>query len=296
VIRHGTTAPFYTHQGYYRYFWYPPVPPGDWNPPTLWVDGQDALNGSGTISWLRTQYQNMISARLTVSSPVTMDLQVEYGAKDQTGTVHVQVVATEPITLTDLHLRIAVTESGLSDEGVDYDQVLRDYFPDRFGTAFSIALGDTFAHSQDFVIKTAWEAENCEIVAFVQDSTSYNVREVLQAAKSPVIVPAPDQVAGLTVTLAELDLALSWSPVATDTQGKPLAVEYYNVYRDTVSFFGPGSEPLASTTDTFWVDVGGVVGDTVTQYYYWVTAVAGYKESECSSLAGEFDRDLITGK
>ncbi|MCK4272133.1 hypothetical protein KAX22_05760, partial [bacterium] len=91
---------------------------------------------------------------------------------------------------------------------------------------------------------------------------------------------------------SENDLILQWSPVTTDTSGNPLGLHYYQVYRDTLSFFEPGSDPFTSTTDTFYVDDSGVVGDTGTHYYYAVTAVAGSKESDFSGTVGEFDTGL----
>jgi len=103
----------------------------------------------------------------------------------------------------------------------------------------------------------------------------------------------PQVVDDLTVTLVETDLLLQWSPVVTNTEGHPLTVDLYHVYRNTLDFFEPGSDPFTSTADTFYVDDGGVVGDTGTQYYYSVTAAAGTKESEFSSAVGEFDNGLI---
>jgi len=104
----------------------------------------------------------------------------------------------------------------------------------------------------------------------------------------------PAQVGGLTATLVETDLSLQWSPVAINTDGQPIMVDHYCVYRNTLGFFDPGSDPFTTTSDTFYVDDTGVVGDSGTQYYYCVTAVSGAKESDHSAVVGEFDVDLIT--
>jgi len=53
---------------------------------------------------------------------------------------------------------------------------------------------------------------------------------------------------------------------------------------------------LTSSTDTFFVDTTGVLGDAGVHYYYWVTAVAGHKESGHSGGVGEFDREVVTAK
>jgi hypothetical protein len=104
----------------------------------------------------------------------------------------------------------------------------------------------------------------------------------------------PAQVSGLTATLVETDLLLQWSPVATNTEGQPIAVDHYCIYRNTSGVFDPGAVPFTTTADTFYADETGVVGDSGTQYYYCVTAVDGSKESDGSAVVGEFDVDLIT--
>jgi hypothetical protein len=105
---------------------------------------------------------------------------------------------------------------------------------------------------------------------------------------------APAPVADLTVILSANDLLLEWSPVTVDGLGNPIVVDQYQIYRDTVAYFEPGSEPFDSTVALFYTDDTGVTGDTETNYYYAVTAVAGGKESALSDLAGEFDREVIT--
>lgn len=283
---------FYTYDAYQRQSYYTG---GSHSTPDMWMDGVDHFQGTyENVNQMWSIYKTMVSARLSVASPVTMDFQVEYGAKADSGTVHVEVVATNTIAFTDLHLRLALIEDGLSSGGNNYNQVLRDYFPDRHGISFNIAQGDTFTHSEDFIIQAAWRVENCRIVAFVQDDNTPH--EVLQASQSPILIPAPEQVRNLTVTLDQDDLILNWLPVENDTHGNPLTVDHYNVYRSTTGFFEPGSEPFTTTTESYYVDDTGVVGDIETNYFYWVTAVAGYKESVVSGGAGEFDRSLITGK
>ncbi|MCK4597475.1 hypothetical protein KAU04_05520, partial [bacterium] len=158
----------------------------------------------------------------------------------------------------------------------------------------------TVSRSEEFVMDPTWVVENCRIVVFVQNGKGVTPpeqeREVLQAIQKPLIAPIPERVADLTITLSEEDLILDWSPVAVDTSGNPLEVEYYQVYRDTLGFFGPGSDPFDTTTDTTFTDDTGVVGDSGTNYYYAVTAVAGDKESEYSGGVGEFDKVVISGK
>ena len=60
------------------------------------------------------------------------------------------MVAEDSLAFNDLHLRLAVTESGLLYKGT-YHQVLSDYVPDISGIYFTLAQGDTFTLDQDFI-------------------------------------------------------------------------------------------------------------------------------------------------
>jgi N-acetylneuraminic acid mutarotase len=104
----------------------------------------------------------------------------------------------------------------------------------------------------------------------------------------------PTAISDLEATLSGSSIHLSWTAVTADTAGKPLEVDLYYIYRDTMADFSPGPQAFDSTADTFYVDTSGAVGDTAIQYYYAVTAVAGGQESACSGQVGEFDRILMT--
>jgi len=291
VIKNHVEGDFFSADAKSRFNYYPETDHPDLglghHTPTAWFDGLDeqtALVAYDEDS-TRAVYRDKIAARRMVPSPLALDLEVEYGAKNDTGTAHVEVVASEVISFEDLHLRLAIIEDDASAK-IIHNQVLRAYFPDTLGISFNFSQGDTFSHSEEFVIEGAWLAENCQIVAFVQDDAT---REVVQAVQGPVIGPIPEAVAELTVTLAGEDLLLRWSAVTVDTEGNLLPVDLYHVYRDTVPFFSPSPPPFDSTAEAFYLDDTGTVGDTLTHYYYQVTAVAGEKESGFSQAVGEFD-------
>jgi hypothetical protein len=264
------------------------------------VDGIDEQTGAGTVSWTWSTYKSMITARLSEPSPLEMSLEVEYGTHGDSGFVAVQIVATDTIPYTSLRVRTCIVEDGLRYSGRNYSQILREYFspstPAHAGTPITISEGDTVNHSDDFVMDPSWDPENCRVVAFVQNGVGVPLEyEMLQGIQKPLIEPTPDAVDNLISTKVEDDLLLEWSPVEVDTSGSPMVVDYYQVYRDTLGFFGPGSDPFTTTSDTFLVDDTGVIGDTLVNYYYQVTAVAGSKESELSAATGEFDHHLSPG-
>jgi hypothetical protein len=297
VLRAHVGGGFYLAEAVDRFFYYPETlwPEGTYGhwAPTLWVDGRDqrtAADSDVIRQW--GDYKNMITARREVPSPLLMDLVVEYGDRGDTATAHVQVVAEDTVAFNDLHLRMAVIESGLIYKGT-FHEVARDYIPDISGIYFTIAQGDTFIYAQDFIWDEMWITENGRVVAFVQDDEN---RDVLQAIQKPMLAPVPQVPGDVAITLAGEDLRLDWSPVNVDTGGIPLTVDRYHVYRDTLNVFAPGLTPLASTPETYYLDQTAAVGNSGLQYFYWVTAVAGLKESEHSLGLGEFDRGLTAGK
>jgi hypothetical protein len=238
----------------------------------------------------------MINDRLPVSSPLEMSLWVEYGAHGDSGTAHLQIVAVEPIVFTSPRLRLAVVEDSCISGVKKYDQVLRDYLGGPLGYAITIAEGDTVLRDENFVLSAAWNENKCRILAFVQEGKTGapNQREVLQAVQAPVVSHTPpSQVSDVTITLLQGDLVLEWSPVTMDTSGHPIVVDSYNIYRNTVAFFDPGSDPFDGVIYLSFTDTTGAVGDTLVQYYYAVTAVYLDEESDFSGIVGEFDTRLI---
>jgi len=298
VIRCGLGY-YFTTSGYGRFVWY-----GGQYTPTYFGDGIDKIVGNqGGIAPCWAAYKSSISARLPVDTPLEMDLEIDYGARGDTGTVAVQIVATDTIPYTSLRVRTCIVEDGLSYGGRAYNQMLRGYFcptaPAHAGTPVSISEGDTVIHTDEFVMDPSWVPENCRVVAFVQNGVGVPPpeieQEMIQGVQAPVLVSPPAEVAGLTVTLMSDDLALEWAPVTTDASGGPMGIDHYQVYRDTLGFFGPGSDPFLTTTDTVCTDTSGVIGNLDRHYYYAVTAVAGADESEVSGEVGEFDTYLDLG-
>lgn len=93
--------------------------------------------------------------------------------------MHVNVIATGPVTNSNLKLRIAVTENHLYSNGSYHDNVFRDMIPGTAGIGFSINQGDTTSFNQEITLNSQLNEDNCEIVVFVQ---SDNNRGILQGA------------------------------------------------------------------------------------------------------------------
>jgi hypothetical protein len=149
VIRPHVGGTYGENASLNRLFWYPPYD-GGYYTPTLWTDGHDSLSASSTIAWWRSQMTSRISSRLSVPSPVEIDIQIFYGAKHDTGTAVVTVEAKDVIVYSNLRLTMCVIQNGLPPGG----QVVRSWEPFWGGVSFSIAEGDTFTHSE--VVSLNW--------------------------------------------------------------------------------------------------------------------------------------------
>ncbi len=183
VIRYHSSGsdPFYKPDAASRMSYY-----GAGGYPYCYFDGIVQIIGGGSGTY--NQYRNVINSRKVISSPLEINPSGTYSSISDSGTIDVQIIATAPITHTNLRIRYALVESGLPYGGEVYEQVLRDMFPSPTGVALTISEGDTVYDSQDFRVDPGWDFLNCEVVVFVQ---SDNGREVLQATRWPIPADFP---------------------------------------------------------------------------------------------------------
>jgi len=195
-VRNHVGGHFYKQEASGRFFYYPETQSGSgqwahWMP-TVWFAGMDEITGAWTnvhTTW--NAYNDKINNWLWAPTPLVIDLDVDYLARTASGSVQVEVTAEDFVGFDNLRLRIVLTESDISYSQELFHQVARDYLPDHNGIAFTIAQGETFTHSENFVIDSGWDPAGCDIVAFVQNDTE---RMTLQCAQAPV--PAATPVAG----------------------------------------------------------------------------------------------------
>ena len=131
------------------------------------------------------QWESLVTARAGVPSPLTLALSGWYSRSTRQGRINVHLENATPNTLGLLHLRYALTESGLPFGGHRYDQVLRKFFPNEAGDTLTLGGNAQADRGQDFTIGTSFNPDSCQLVVFVQKDSllSDSTLQVLQGSK-----------------------------------------------------------------------------------------------------------------
>lgn len=131
-----------------------------------------------------------ITAALAVTSPIELSMTVTYDTLARTGAINWKAKAVSTVSLTNLRLRCAITESeiyatGGSNGETWFNQVMRDMLPDATGEALTLVnAGDSAIGTKNFAIDGTWAAKNCEIIIWVQtDNVSGDQWRILEGAK-----------------------------------------------------------------------------------------------------------------
>lgn len=160
--------------------------------PTGYFDGSVKYEGgaacpSGNVY---SSYLPLYNQRIAVPSPITVCFAGTHTGNDYTITVRVTKLAS--YTGNDVRLHLVLTESAIpvNWQGcmTDVNFVNRLMVPDQNGTSVSFAGGDSQTFTLNFTKQSAWNAANCELVAFVQDNAT---KEIFNGAKCALnTVPA----------------------------------------------------------------------------------------------------------
>jgi PKD repeat protein len=155
--------------------------------PTIKFDGILSHVGGGGSSLYAT-FLPKVNQRNAVMSNFTVDMQFQHLTGNN---YHATVVITKvaPYSGTNLKLRVYVVESHLPINwglGPDVNSVNRLMIPNATGTTLDFSSGDVQTVELDFVMSSGWAAENCELIAAVQDDSS---KEVLQADLKSMAIP-----------------------------------------------------------------------------------------------------------
>ena len=161
-------------------------PPGT---PDTKMDGTQEVLGGVHTGTVFGSFRAYFDTRKLVPSPLAIELSTTYDSTSRQG--HLVATIRNPGTsAAGGQLQVALTESHIYYVWQNMDSlhhVERAMLPDANGEAITVAPGESLVKTRDFTVDPAWNARNCELVAFVQNNTT---KEVLQGARTP-LVPVP---------------------------------------------------------------------------------------------------------
>ncbi|MCP4581083.1 MAG: T9SS type A sorting domain-containing protein [candidate division Zixibacteria bacterium] len=170
--------------------------------PTAVFDGVEKVVGGSHDQSMYSTYLPIYEERKPINSAFTIDIHGENEGNNYDLTVLVNKMAN--IAWENMVLHVALTESDISYnwQGQNHlDWVERLMVPDQYGTTIEFSSSDNLAIDLSFTFNTAWEYENCEITAFIQNLDD---QEILQGTKVmlPDLTPTAidDETASLPLT------------------------------------------------------------------------------------------------
>ena len=149
--------------------------------PTAFFDGVLSVVGGSHSSSMYPYYLPRYNTRKAINSSFTIGITGEHSGLDYDVTVTVNKVA--ETTSTNMVLHLALTESMIhyNWQGMtELNYVERLMVPNQYGTPLDFSSDTTNVVNLSFTLNADWVADNCELVAFVQDT---NTKEVLQGSK-----------------------------------------------------------------------------------------------------------------
>ncbi len=153
------------------------------------------IDGSIDGEYYNNQWQNMITARAEVSSPLIMEIGGSYDENNRSGNMTVTISAEETPSQSNLKLRVALIENGIRwnapNGSTAHEQTFRDMIPSTAGEPVTISAHETLEFSYDFTTPSPLVPANCVLVAFVQSDQN---KEILQGARSWVSRLTPTEV------------------------------------------------------------------------------------------------------
>jgi PKD repeat protein len=166
--------------------------------PTAWFDGKyNTYEGGNANNSLYSAYLPIVNARMGIQTDFTLEI---YGSN--TGDNYNIVVKVNKVgsySGTNLKVRFAVTESDIQyawQNQTEMNFVCRDMVPDQNGTAIDFSSGDEQEVELSFTFNNTWNAEECELIAFLQDDDNKVVQHSAHVMLNDLEDPEPTFVAG----------------------------------------------------------------------------------------------------
>lgn len=178
IIENFTNAPFGNVYSSARNTYY-----GLTGTPTAWFDGLNQQLGGSSSTSMYSIYLPKVNARLAI--PAHYTISASGTATGNQYTANVVVAKPEADSNTNVVLHAAVTESSIPYTWYSQTEVNsanRLMIPSASGTPVSLATGGQVTIPISFTLNTSYNAHNCELVLWLQNTVS---KEVLQCEKYP---------------------------------------------------------------------------------------------------------------
>jgi hypothetical protein len=138
------------------------------------------------------QWEAMIVARLALPAPVTIEIDGNYSAGGDTGTIYAKI-RNDSTAAIDGRVIIVITEDSLvyaAPNGVMiHCNLPRDYIPDDSGTTVTIGPGDSVLVTQPIVTNASWADNHLNILVWIQNDVMQpdSTKEIWQGSVTKLV-------------------------------------------------------------------------------------------------------------
>ncbi len=180
--------------------------------PTAVFDGQQQVIGGSNTQSMYSNYLPKYNSRIAINSAYSLSIFGDHSGNDYNITVRVNKVASTP-PYNNIVLQFALTESDIlyNWQGQTHlNFVNRVMSPDQNGTPLDFSSGDVQDIELNFTMGNDWVADNCELVAFIQNNDD---KEILQGTKVALteITPLPVELTSFTSSPSAEGVTLMWT-------------------------------------------------------------------------------------
>lgn len=212
--------------------------------PTVRLDGNYSVVGGVHTGTMYPTYRQFFDTRKLVPSPLEIELSNTYDTITRQGRLEILLRNTTSTAVSgQLHVAIIQNHIYHPWQGMEsLHYVVRDMLPNGTGVAVTVPANDSLTATRDYTLNAACVASNCEIVVFVQNTTT---KQMFQGARTAVVPkpkvvyygyqsarPAPGQETDLTIGLRNMGLARASGLTGTLLSSNP----YVTVTQPTAAF------------------------------------------------------------
>ena len=147
--------------------------------PTAWFDGGNAVVGGNHTTSMYSNYLPKYNLRKAIQSDFTLEVE-----GSNSGLIDYELnIAIENVgggSTDNLKLHVVVTESGILEswQGMtELHHIERLMAPNQNGTTLDFSGGDLLEETVTFSMDPSWVNENCDVIVFIQNSSTKEVRQ-----------------------------------------------------------------------------------------------------------------------